>query len=388
MSAKIVLAPEKIGAFKIGHPWVYPKAILSQEACKTGELVKIVDENDQHLATGVYNAHSLYRVRILAYASDDVQHEALSSIVAYRLQQAVQLRTLLRLEETSTNAFRLFNSEADGLSGLTIDRFNQTLVVSSSALWVEKHRNIIETYLKICVPNTEILWHPEVNPLKQDGVTTEATTTDRTECVLEAGLQFVVNFSNAQKTGLFLDQRDNHHRIANFSRGKRVLDLYTYTGGFALHAAKAGASHITAIDSSEAAIQQAKDNASLNQLTQIEFIKDDARNYLVKAGEYDIVILDPPKLIPSKRNLHAAKNYYRFLHREVFKVMKPESLLMTCNCSSAINATQFNELVHTQARMVDRTVRTLGIYGPSLCHPTIAGFPEGHYLCAILLAIV
>ncbi len=388
MQAKVVLTSEKFSSFKAGHPWVFPKAISTQEACRTGELVHILDAQGQHLATGVYNAHSLYRVRILAYAADRVQHDTLESIILYRINQAINLRELLCLKESGTTAFRLFNSEADGLSGLTIDRFNHTLVVSSSALWVEKHRELIKACLKIALPETEILWFPQVNALKQEGLTVEPVTIERSEHVLEAGLQFAVNFSNAQKTGLFLDQRDNHQRIAQLARGKRVLDLYTYTGGFALHAARAGAKQVTAIDSSEAAIQQGKQNAELNQLTQIDFIKEDARAYLEKAGEYDIVVLDPPKLIPSKQHLNAAKNYYRFLHREVFKAMKPGSLLMTCNCSSAIDASQFNDLIHTQARMVNQTVRTLGIYGPSLCHPTLASFPEGNYLCAILLAIV
>lgn len=391
MSAKIVLSSEKFGAFKAGHPWVYPKAILSQNSCKNGELVQIFNEDDKYLGTGMYNAHSLYRVRVLAYAEDPIEQYTLENIVTYRLKQAIRLRSLLCLKENKTTAFRLFNSEADGLSGLTIDCFDHVLVVSSSALWVEKNKALITACLNACYPDAEVLWFPQINALKQEGLsTTESPSSPdhRIAHVLEAGIQFEVNFSQAQKTGLFLDQRDNHQRVAALAKGKRVLDLYTYTGGFALHAAKNGAAHVTAIDSSEAAIEQAQKNAALNQIDSIEFIKDDARNFLHRAGEYDIVVLDPPKLIPSKRNLQAAKNYYRFLHREIFKAMKPGTLLMTCNCSAAIDAAQFNLLVHTQARMMNQTIRTLGIYGPSLCHPTLASFPEGHYLCAILVAIV
>lgn len=388
MQAKVILSPEKLSSFKMGHPWIYPKAIQAQEHCQTGQLVSVVNAEGTHLATGIYNAHSLYRVRILAYAAEPVTHDILESILLYRFNQAITLRNLLCLEATKTTAFRLLNSEADGLSGLTVDQFNQTLVVSSSALWVEKHRPLIIACLKKLLPQMQILWFPQPNALKQEGLTVEAEKIEHTERVFEIGLELSINFSHAQKTGLFLDQRDNHRRIAELSHGKRVLDLYTYTGGFALHAARAGATQVTAIDSSEAAIQQAKDNAALNDLTQIEFIKEDARNYLEKAGQYDVVILDPPKLVPSKKHLNAAKNYYRFLHREIFKAMKPGSLLMSCNCSSAMDSTQFNELIHTQARMVNRTVRTLGVYGPSLCHPTLASFPEGNYLCAILLAIV
>ncbi|WP_199287661.1 class I SAM-dependent rRNA methyltransferase, partial [Escherichia coli] len=154
------------------------------------------------------------------------------------------------------------------------------------------------------------------------------------------GVLYHVEFAQTQKTGLFLDQRENHKRIAKLSRGKRVLDLYTFTGGFALHAAKAGALHVTAVDSSAQAIEQAKNNAVLNHLNTIEFIKADAREYLKIAGEYDVVILDPPKLVPSQKHLQQAKNYYRFLHREAFKYMKPGSLLMTCNSLSAYQRTK------------------------------------------------
>ena len=185
-----------------------------------------------------------------------------------------------------------------------------------------------------------------------------------------------------------LDQRDNHLRIAKLASGKRVLDLYTYTGGFALHAAKAGASQVTAVDSSSSAILSAKKNAELNQLTTIEWIEGDARDYLALAEHHDIIIVDPPKLAPSQQHLQRTKNYYRFLHRELFKVMRSGSLLMTCNCSSALTSSEFSELVFAQASAVGKTARVLGVFGPALCHPTLPAFPEGHYLTALLISLV
>ena len=190
-----------------------------------------------------------------------------------------------------------------------------------------------------------------------------------------------------QKTGLFIDQRENHERIASLASGKRVLDLYTYTGGFALHAAKSGARHVTAVDSSKQAIEMARMNAELNQVENVEFIVSDSRNYLNQAADYDLIILDPPKLVPSKKHLLQAKNYYRFLHREIFKNMRPGSLLMTCNCSSALSTLEFLNLVTSQSGPVAKQLRVLGVYGPASCHPMLPGFPEGNYLTALLLAI-
>lgn len=389
MIASVFIHPEKQASIKRGHPWIYPKAIARYSGIlTTGALVQVFSLDNELLAVGVYNEHSLYRVRVLVHAFESLPRDSLESIVSARIQQALHLRNMLQLPNAATSAFRLFNSEGDGLSGLTIDRFNQTCVVSSSAYWVEAHREMISQVLLSQLEIKQCLWFSQEKPLAQDGWT-QAITNQAigTEVILESGIQFQVDFTNTQKTGLFLDQRENHQRIAALASGKRVLDLYTYTGGFALHAAKAQAAFVTAVDSSAAAIALAKRNAELNQLSQIEFITADARDYLSQAGQYDLVILDPPKLVPSYRHAEKAKNYYRFLHRETFKYLASGSLLMTCNCSAALSATAFTELVCSQAVMVGKVARVVGVFGPSSCHPTLAAFPEGQYLTAVLLSV-
>ena len=390
MKAAIYLQQKREGPIRRGHPWIFPKAIARQTGkLITGELVEIFDADEKKLGVGVYNEHSLYRVRVLAQAFERIEQVTIQSIVSHRLKQALLLRKNMNLPNVLTNAYRLFNSEGDGLSGLTIDCFNQVYVVSSSAYWVEAHKGVILHALQEILSTKEIIWFAQLKSLKQDGWEHAINEEQSSNAlVLEAGITYEVDFSNTQKTGLFLDQRENHQRIASLAKGKRVLDLYSYTGGFALHAAKAGAMQVTAVDSSEQAITLAKRNASLNHLDIIEFIEADARDYLVTAKDYDVVILDPPKLVPSQRHLEKAKNYYRFLHRELFKHMQPGSLLLTCNCSSALSAQEFNELVNLQAILSEKIVRTLGVFGPASCHPTISAFPEGNYLTAVLLAIV
>lgn len=373
-----------------GHPWIFPKAIakiINQP--KTGELVLIEDENKEAIGFGVYNEHSLYRVRVLSLMTTSQEQPSLESIITHKLKAAIMLRQSLLLPSEATTAYRLFNSEGDGLSGLTIERFNQVCVVSSSAYWVESNKELIINLLKETLNTDEILWFPQEKALAQDGwKKTQAYSSNQIECIKEEGIYFEVQFANAQKTGLFLDQRENHVRIAKLAKGKRVLDLYSYSGGFALHAAKAGAKHVTAVDSSANAIAALKKNMTLNQIDNIEAITGDARDFLVKANDYDLIILDPPKLVPSKQHIQRAKNYYRFLHREVFKAMLPGSLLMTCNCSSALDTQAFTELVYLQAAHVDKAVRILGVFGPAYCHPTLPVFPEGNYLTAVLLGIV
>ncbi len=389
MPSMVILHPGKDVTVKGGHPWIYPKAIAKIKGTPhNGELISVLDANHNLLALGAYNENSLYRVRVLLQAFEKVNHD-LKSIIEHRLKQANTLRTLLNLPNDTTNAYRLFNSEADGLSGLTVDCFNQHLVISSSAYWVEANRAIIQELIHELNPEKKQIWISQHKLLAKEGFHGELGMGSQEQTVVkEAGVQLNVQFENAQKTGLFLDQRENHQRLAALAKGKTVLDLYTYSGGFALHAALGGAKAVTAVDSSAQAIEQAKSNQTLNQLNTIHFVQADARDYLAKAGDFDIVILDPPKLVPSRAHLAKAKNYYRFLHREVFKAMKPGSLLITCNCSSALSANAFTDLVETQAREVACTTRILGVYGPSSCHPTLAAFPEGHYLTAVFMAIV
>ncbi len=390
MKAQVTLLAAKQNTVLRGHPWVFPKAIAkTQGKLVTGQLVDVMSEQGELVGVGAYNEHSLYRVRMLALASESIEINEYLPIITHRFTQAAAVRRCLNLPNQETTAYRFFNSEADGLSGLTIDRFNEVCVIASSAYWVEQNKELIIKAVSEQFPNDRIVWSPQTKPLSQDGWEQQLSSpAPETTEVLEAGVRYQVEFAHSQKTGLFLDQRDNHRRIAALATGKKVLDLYTYTGGFALHAAKAGAIKVTAVDSSEQAIAQAQHNAELNGLTQIEFIESDARDYLTQAGDYDIVILDPPKLMPSRQHMEKAKNYYRFLHREVFKSMSSGSLLMTCNCSSALTTQEFCALVSLQAIAVGKQTRILGVYGPASCHPTLAAFPEGNYLTAVLLALV
>ena len=389
MKAAVYLHKAKQNTVRRGHPWIFPKAIAKTSGqLATGELVDIFSAEGELLGVGAYNEHSLYRVRVLALQHESMDTQSLSSIITQRLRQALAVRQALNLPNEMTTAYRLFNSEADGLSGLTVDRFEDISVVASSAYWVEANKQMIRQGIQALFPKEEVIWLSQEKPLAQDGWHQQAESMSEKKIkVLEAGVIYQIDFSQAQKTGLFLDQRENHQRVAALAQGKRVLDLYSYTGGFALHAAKAGAIKITAVDSSAQAITQAKENARLNNLD-IEFIEADARDHLAQAGDYDLIILDPPKLVPSQRHLERAKNYYRFLHREIFKAMKPGSLLMTCNCSSALTTQEFSILVSSQAAAAGKQARLLGIFGPASCHPTLASFPEGNYLTAILLAVV
>ncbi len=387
--ATIFLHESKTKPIIHGHPWVFPKAIeRSVGSLKTGELVSVQRSDGTQIGWGVYNEHSLYRVRLLAYADEKIASSTILDIIHLRLQQAIQFRKAINLPSNDTNAYRLFNSEGDGLSGLTIDVFGDVLVVSSSAFWVESSRTMVEDVLRELLSPREIIWFSPKKPLQQDGW--EAPPTPRQAAsvqVKEAGVHFQIDFQQTQKTGLYCDQRENHQRIAALAKGKRVLDLYCFTGGFALHAAKAGAAAVTAIDSSGPAIAQATQNAALNSLTNIEFMEADAKECLAMSANYDIIILDPPKLVPSRKHLNRAVQHYRFLHREIFNHSRPGTLLLTCNCSSALELDHFMHIISESAIASQKHIRILGTYGAAPDHPMLPAFREGNYLQAILLSI-
>ncbi len=387
--AAVYLETKKSKPIVQGHPWVFPKAIAyNKGALKTGELVSVHAEDKSLIGWGVYNEHSLYRVRVLAYADEKFSEPSLADIIKVRFQNAKKLRELIGVPDSDTTAYRLCNSEGDGLSGVTADVFGDVIVVSSSAYWVEAHRKLIESTLQDLLSPREIIWISRSKTLQQDGwnKSSDSTSSMITE-VKEDGLIYQIDFSQTQKTGLYLDQRENHQRIAALARDKRVLDLYCFTGGFSLHAAKAGAKEVLGIDSSAGAVKQATKNAELNSLNNVKFIEADVRESLALAENYDIVILDPPKLAPSRKHLDRAVQHYRFIHKEIFKFLKPGSVLMTCNCSSALTLDHFIHIIGESAAASHKHIRILGTFGAAADHPMLSAFNEGNYLQAVLLTI-
>ena len=391
MPTKIILSSQKQQKIIAGHPWVFPQAIQKiQGKPLDGDWVEVYTAQGELIGGGFFNSHSLYRVRMIAHAKLMQTFNNWQDILKFKIEQAIYLRKNLGFPNHHTNGFRLCNSESDGLSGLVIDTFNHISVISSSAYWTELHREFMMGILKKHFPQQQFLWFGQVKSLQQDGWSHPHRDEGQgiSTMVKEADVLFEIHFENVQKTGIFLDQRENHQRVAALCKDKTVLDLYTYHGGFALHAAKAGAKHVVAVDSSAPAIEHAKKNADLNHLHHIEWVVDDAKNHLERSGDFDVVVLDPPKLVPSKKHLHQAKNLYRFLHRQVFRNMKSGSILMTCNCSSALNSEEFTQLVAQQASSEQRQIQILGIYGPSICHPVLPVFPEGQYLTALLVCVI
>lgn len=391
----------------------------------------------QLIGYGVYNPHSMYRVRILLHESlhpglskdiismrkriqrggvdgnaVDADSSALLSILERKINDAIYLRLAMNLPSHGvTDTYRLINGEGDGLSGLAVDIIGgTTAIIMSSAAWCEIHKNHIifslekslrehPSYIDVDV---EVIWRNTPSRLIQDGYEVDNTglkNDDVSVVATESSVKYLTYpFSDGQKTGFYCDQRENRMMIAKYCENKRVLDLCCYSGGFSLNAMIRGkAASALGIDSSQDAVDAAVANAQLNGLDRadVSFIRDDIASFMKNAiernDEYDVVILDPPKLAPSISSLTKASRKYHSLNRDAMNLINKSrgGLLLTCTCSAAMTqhsgGQYFLSMVNTAALSAKRQATLLQVNGAAPCHTqSPASFPAGNYLtCAL-----
>ncbi|KAH9619710.1 hypothetical protein KSS87_005341 [Heliosperma pusillum] len=315
--AKVVLKKGKTQLFKYGSPMVYSGAvdrIVGRPPPSTGDVVFVADGTEKPIGWGIYNSVSMFCVRLMQLQQETLSDPScalnMERLLQQRINAATDLRNQLGLPSPNTNAYRLVNSEGDRLSGLIVDVFDDVAVVASSAAWVEKYKPDIEACIKKVGGITHINWRPSVEILKEEGLDllkSETTPSPHRSIVKvkENDINYAVSLLG-QKTGFYADQRENRQFIATIAKGKSVLDICCYSGGFALNALKGGAAFVTGVDSSLPALELAKENVILNDLDPdtVTFLKHDATDFMKNAASrnesWDIVILDPPKLAPRK----------------------------------------------------------------------------------------
>ncbi|VAI44735.1 unnamed protein product [Triticum turgidum subsp. durum] len=317
--AKVVLKKGKTQIFRDGSPMVYSGAvdrIIGRPPPRTGDVVLVADGSEKPIGWGVYNSVSMFCVRLMQLEEEAKRDPAsalnMERLLEERLCSAVDLRGSLGFPSTNTNAYRLINSEGDRLSGLIVDIFADVAVIASSAAWVEKYRQQIQSLVSKVSDVNHIKWRSSTDILKEEGLDMSEqkepapSSYSGTVKVMENGIIYLVSMEG-QKTGFYADQRESRHFISTLSKDQRVLDLCCYSGGFALSAAKGGATNVTGIDSSGSALDLANENILLNKLDaeRISFLKEDATTFMkgaISRNElWDLVILDPPKLAPRKK---------------------------------------------------------------------------------------
>jgi len=353
-----------------GHPWLYRDALAASDSIADGAVVEVLDRGGRRLATGFWDANGPIAVRVLSLEPvSDV-----AALVRERLGGAWQRRRAA-LDLTRTNAFRLVHGEADALPGVHIDAYADLASVrfdgsGARAFYAELWSALLEL--------DGLILRSIVDREHRGGsVPVE---------VLENGLKFAVDLGSGQKGGLFLDQRENRVEVEQRARGRRVLNLFGYTGAFSLYAARGGAVSTDTVDSAKPAIEAARVNFALNGFSGAEhaFIAADAFAFLEHAARerrsWDLVISDPPSFARSKAALPAARDAYRRLHRLGAAVVAPGGLFCPASCSSHVGRDDFVEFVHEGVRSSGRQFQLETLRGAGVDHPSLPAFPEGDYL--------
>lgn len=387
MTAVATLKPRHALPFFKHHPWVFAGAIRDvQGNPQPGDDVELRSHEGEFIAHGLFNPHSQIRMRL--YSWDEAARLDRDFWKA-RLQSAMQLRESL-FRSGNVTAYRLSNSEADGLSGLTVDRYDRWLSVQFTSFALASRRELLLELLRELVQPTGIVLRTEKGMQLAEGLEISdgllwGEPPPRPLIFREHDLQWEADLTEGQKTGSYLDQRDNHRALQRYTAGHRVLDVFCYAGGFGIAALVAGAKEVLAIDSSEGALQIAQRNAERNGVAdRWRAEKSDAFKALERlrdAGEvFDTVVLDPPKLTRSRAALRQALRAYHSLNQLAVSVLRPGGLLVTCSCSGLVTQEDFEQTLSDVAIQSGRDIRILERRGAAPDHPISPFCPENDYL--------
>ena len=374
-----------------GHPWVYGNEIERVEGeIEDGGLVTVVDFRGRYMGTGFYNSKSLITVRLLTHRQEEITDE----LIASRVKAACDYRRFV-MNRPGTDSCRLIYGEADRLPGVIADRFGGVIVLQVLALGMERFTQTIADALLACEKADCLLLQNDDAIRRKEGMECFTRvlygTLPEENIIHENGVKLAVDVLGGQKTGYFLDQKDNHLFVRQFCKDARVLDCFSYIGAFALNAAAAGAKEVTAVDISEAAVQLIEKNAALNgaDITAVCANCFDFLRAQVKAGEkYDVVVLDPPAFTKAHANMASACRGYKEIALSAMRLLPAGGVLATHSCSYHMPEEVFVNTVLSAAQDLHRQVRVITLRRQDIDHPVLAGYPESHYLKSLWLQML
>ncbi len=391
MTARVVLLARRARPFYGRHPWVYAGAIASVEGEPAdGDVVDLYSHAGNFIARGFHNSRSKIRVRLYSWSADVPLDE---SFFRDRLEAALGLRRDLLGFDGPGRACRLVFSEGDGLSGLTVDKYDRWLVLQFTSLAMAQRREMFADLLQEMLRPEGIYLRTERGIGQLEGLELHdgplrGAIPDEPIIIDEAGVRYLINLREGQKTGFYLDQRDNRQAAARLASGRRVLDAFCYTGGFGLTAARAGARQVLGVDGSEPALELARANAQLNALDNISCVQSEVfeqLDRLVAAGEkFGMVVLDPPKFARAQHAVEEAMRGYRRLQTQALRLLEPDGILVTCCCSGLIEQSMLLELLAQLSAEEKRDIQVLECRGQAPDHPVAATCPETRYLKCII----
>jgi 23S rRNA (cytosine1962-C5)-methyltransferase len=378
--SSVIISTRAKKRLKGKHPWIFSNEILEKPEVAAGEIVEIHDEQGHRIATGYYNPHTLIAVRIFSYHQEFDLESRIAKALDFRRYHYKNL------------VYRWIYGESDGLPGLIVDRYSQTLVAQILTAGMEKLRSEIITSLVKFGSPSRILFRNDSSYRVLEGLPQQVEwvygdPVDQ-EIIELDDLKFEVNYTEGQKTGFFLDQQTNRQQLSKYAHGERMLDVFSYSGGWSLYGAKAGLKNITAVDSSADALKAAARNAELNNF-KLNCLEQDAFQFLREGysskDRYDVIVLDPPAFCKSKRQLPEAVRGYREINVRAMKLLERDGVLFTCSCSQPVTPEIFVDILKQAAADSGRTFRMIELLLHPLDHPVLLQFPESLYLkCAVL----
>lgn len=390
----LTLRRGKAESLKRFHPWIFSGAIQSVPAnLREGELVRVVDHESAFLAIGHYQIGSI-AVRVLSFEDEEID----AAFWHKRIEQAYRMRCGLGLVRPDNNTYRLIHGEGDFLPGLIVDVYGRMAVMQAHSVGMHMQRHAIAEALHdvLAAGGNESIYYKSATTLPfkanltdKEGFLVGSATED---VALEQGLKFRIDWNEGQKTGFFVDQRDNRRLLERYARGRRVLNMFCYTGGFSVYALRGGAEAVCSVDSSAKAIELTRENVALNFSADVaarhEAHAVDAFKFLDHAGDnFDLIVLDPPAFAKHRDSIrNAVKGYTRLNALGISKVRKG-GIVFTFSCSQAISKEQFRLAVFTAAAQTGRRVRILHQLHQPADHPVNIYHPEGEYLKGLVLEV-
>lgn len=390
---KVFLKPGKEESLKRFHPWVFSGAIARVEGePEEGEVVDVYTSKKEFIACGHFQIGSI-AVRVLSFRQEPIDH----AFWVRRLQVTKDLRCALGvLGNPQNNTYRLVHGEGDNLPGLIIDVYDHTAVMQAHSAGMHLDRMVVAEALEEVMGDViqHIYYKSETTlPFKADLLATEngfLKGGSPENVAMENGLKFHVDWLKGQKTGFFVDQRENRALLERYAKGRNVLNMFCYTGGFSFYAMRGGANLVHSVDSSAKAIDLTNENVSLNFPgdTRHQAFAEDAFKFLDRMGDqYDLIILDPPAFAKHRDALRNALRGYTKLNAKAFEKIRPGGILFTFSCSQVVNKQDFRNAVFTAAAQSGRSVRILHQLTQPGDHPVNIYHPEGEYLKGLVLYV-
>lgn len=392
MYPKVYLKPGKDKPLLAHHHWVFSGALLKKDpGVVSGGVVDVYSSDHKYLGTGYYNERTSIAVRMLAFSPTPIDGNFLWN----KIFQAWNLRTQL-FPSASTNCFRVFFSEGDFLPGLIIDRYNQGVVFQIQTLGLERFREQIIEILEIMLKPSFIYEKSEGTARSEEGLEPvsrlhRGQLPGEGVLVSEHDARFLVDVPHGQKTGFFLDQRDNRQLVRGLSAGRSVLNCFGYTGGFSVNAALGGATRTVTVDASQPALSVARENFRLNGLDPEAhpLVARDVFQHLRETDDkFDVVVLDPPAFAKRQAALTSAFRGYKDINLQAMKCLKPGGLLLTCSCSYYVDSLTFQKILFMAAMDAGREVQILQKMPQPPDHPVNLLHPESEYLKAFLCRVM